>query len=129
MTTPHFAFTKLVVADLDKSAAFYESVFALTVQARIDAVIAGRAITEIVYNQTAKGGGNFVLLAFHDAPTPAAGEAIIGFVTGEIDATVARAVAAGGTVLQAAADAPQHGIRVGFVADPEGHMIEVLQPL
>ena len=129
MTTPHFAFTKLVVADLDKSAAFYESVFALTVQARIEAVITGRPITEIVYKTTGKGGGNFILLAFHDAPTPAAGEGIIGFVTDEIDALVTRVATAGGAVLQAAADSPQHGIRVAFVADPEGHMIELLQPL
>ncbi len=123
----NFAFTKLVVGDLDRCAAFYETVFGLKVQARIDAEILGRAITEIVYEPTATGAGAFILLAYHDAPRPAAGEVIVGFSSREVDALIVRATDAGGTLVQAAADAPQHGVRVAFVTDPEGHLMELVQ--
>ena len=129
MTTQHFGFTKLVVGDLDKSAAFYEAVCGLTQQARIDAEIGGRKISEIIYDATGKGGGNFVLLAYHDTPSPAAGETITGFMADDVHAFVARAVAAGGKVYQEARDAAEHGLTVGFVTDPEGHLIEVIKPL
>lgn len=43
------------------------------------------------------------------------------------DAVVARAVAAGATLVSAAAD--EHGWRLGRVADPQGHVWEIGQPL
>jgi predicted enzyme related to lactoylglutathione lyase len=127
--TSHFGFTKLIVGDLDKSAAFYESVAGLTRQARIDAVIGGRPISEIVYEPTASGGAGFVLLSYQDAPTPAAGEIIVGFVTKDADGWIARARAAGGAIVEAPTDRPEFGLRVAFAADPEGHLIEIIQPL
>jgi len=129
MAQDQFAFTKLVVGNLDKCAAFYETVFGLKAQARIDAEINGRALTEIVYEATAPGGANFVLLAFHDTPKPAAGEIIVGIVAADVEAAFSRATAAGGSVYQAARAAPEHGLTVGFLADPEGHLIEVIKPL
>lgn len=42
------------------------------------------------------------------------------------DAVVARAVAAGATLVSAAAD--EHGWRLGRVADPQGHVCEIGQP-
>ena len=129
MATPHFAFTKLVVADLDKSAAFYEAIFGLKPQSRIDATLCGRAISEIIYEPTVKGGGTFILLAFHDTPLPAQGEIIVGFFTPDVDDLTARIMAAGGAILQAPHDAPEHGLRIAIAADPEGHMIEIVNPL
>jgi predicted enzyme related to lactoylglutathione lyase len=125
----HFGFTKLVVGDLEKSAAFYESVAGLTRQTRIEAVIGGRAITEIVYEATARGGASLVLLSYQDTPTPAAGEIIVGFVTPDADAWMARAEAAGATIVEAPSDRAAIGLRVAFAKDPEGHLIEVIQPL
>ena len=46
MTQQNFAFTKLVVGNLEASAAFYEKVFGLTRQSRIQAEINGRKIDE-----------------------------------------------------------------------------------
>jgi predicted enzyme related to lactoylglutathione lyase len=86
--TIHFSLTKLVVADLERCAAFHASAFGLTEQYRVHSEIAGRPI----------------------------------------DALCARAIAAGATVAQAVADAPEHGVRVGFLADPEGRLIEVVEP-
>ena len=127
--TAHFGFTKLVVADLDAAAAFYATVFGLAETARVSAEIAGRPIDEIMYSATGAGGATFVLLRFADQPTPAHDEVILGFVVSEIDALVERAVAAGGAIAQAPTDRVEHGMRVGFIADPEGHLIELVEPL
>jgi predicted enzyme related to lactoylglutathione lyase len=125
----HFGFTKLVVADLEKSAAFYRAVFELLETGRVDATISGRKISEVLFAPTAAGGATFVLLAFHDAPKPAGGEVILGAITHDIDAFLARAVSAGGSLVEAAHEMAELKIKVGFVADTEGHLIEVVQQL
>jgi predicted enzyme related to lactoylglutathione lyase len=125
----HFGFTKLVVADLDACAAFYTDVFGMKEQRRVHDEIAGRAIDEILFESTAPGGSTFVLLRFADAAEPSSDGVILGFVTDEIDALFARAVEAGGSIVEDVHDAPEHGVRVGFLADVEGHLIEVVQLL
>jgi predicted enzyme related to lactoylglutathione lyase len=125
----HFSFTKLVVADLEASAAFYTNVFGLREQRRVRDDIGGRAMEEILFEPTAPGGAMFVLLHFDDTPEPVGGSVLGGFVTDEIDDVFARAVAAGATVVDPVHDAPEHGVRVGFLADPDGHLLEVCQML
>ena len=127
MTTEIFAFTKLVVGDLDRCAAFYEKVCEIKPQARVEGSVAGRSITEIIYEPTNKGGASLVLLAYDDEPKPASGEIIVGFASADAQGLVDRAVAAGGTVREALRDAPAHSLKVAFVADPEGHLIEVIE--
>jgi len=129
MPADHFSFTKLVVGDLETAATFYKSVCGLTEQNRVEAKIGGKTISEILFNATAPGGASFVLLTFVGAAKPTAGGVIPGFITGDVDAFVARARAAGGTVVEEPADQPQHGVRVAFVTDPEGNLIEVVQLL
>ncbi|MFM8302865.1 MAG: VOC family protein [Actinomycetota bacterium] len=124
----HFAFTKVVVDDLETCAAFYTQTFGLEEQYRVRAAIAGRPIDEILYAASAPGGGTFILLRFTDGPGAPTG-VILGFVTDEIDAVFTRAVGAGGSVAQEPTDMPEHGHRVGFLADPEGRLIEVVQAL
>ena len=58
----HFSFTKLVVADLELSAAFYTDVFGLQEQYRVKAAIGGRAVEEILFEPTAPGGLMILLL-------------------------------------------------------------------
>jgi predicted enzyme related to lactoylglutathione lyase len=127
MTAEIFAFTKLVVGDLDRCAAFYEAVAGVKPQARAQSAVAGRPITEIIYEPTSKGGASLVLLVFDDTPTPACGEIIVGFATADAQAFVDRALAAGGTVMEPVRDAPAHSLKVAFVADPDGHLIEVIE--
>lgn len=125
----HFGFAKLVVGDLDRSAKFYEAVAELKPQARINANIGGREITEIVYEATGKGGANFVLFAWHDTPKTPAGEMITGFVTADIEAFLARVKANGGTVTVEPFETASAGaMKVAFVTDPDGHVVEVIQP-
>ena len=125
----HFGFTKLLVDDLEKTAAFYKAVCDLTETGRVDAAIGGRAISEILFAATGEGAGTFVLLKFVDAPKPTNDEVILGFITADVDAFVARAVANGGTLVEAPSAKPQHGVKVGFVTDCEGHLIEVVELL
>jgi predicted enzyme related to lactoylglutathione lyase len=125
----HFAFTKFVVADLEASAAFYTDVFGVQEQRRVKDDIGGRAIEEILFESTAPGGASFVLLHFADTPEPATGSVIGGFLTDDIDELFPRAVAAGATVVEPPHDAPEHGVRVGFLADRDGHLLEICQLL
>jgi predicted enzyme related to lactoylglutathione lyase len=127
----HFGFTKLVVDDLERCGRFYAEVFGVQEQYRVHGHLAGRPMDEILYGATAPGGGSFILLRFADGvgDTSAPGGVIPGFVTDDIEALIDRGVEAGGSVAQAVADAPEHGVRVGVLADPEGRLIEVVQPL
>jgi predicted enzyme related to lactoylglutathione lyase len=127
--TSAFVFTKLVVGDLDRSLAFYERVFGFVEERRIDAVITGRPITEVILGPTPPGGATLVLLAFLDQPKPAADESILGFFTPDIAALIERAVEAGGSIAQAVVSMPEHGAKIGFIKDNEGHLIEVLERL
>lgn len=129
MTLHHFGFTKLVVADLEAAAAFYTAVFGLHERNRISAEIGPRAIDEIMYEPTAPGAASFVLLRYRDTTGPSADEVIIGFVVDNVDDVTARATAAGATVTREAHDLVEHGVRVGFVTDPEGHLIEIVERL
>jgi len=124
-----FRFTKLLVHDLEAAAAFYKAVAGLSEMARVDAEIGGRKISEIIFNASGQGAATFVLLKFLDAPETDNDEVILGFQTEDVEAFVARAVANGGAVVEKPYDNPAHGVKVGFVTDCEGHLIEVVQLL
>jgi len=123
----HFTFTKLVVDDLEKCHAFYTSVCGLVEQFRYDSEIGERAISEILYAPTDPGGGSLALLKYLGVPKPESGESILGFTTSDLDAFIARAEAAGGRVIDPARDMADLNLRVAFVEDCEGHLIEVVQ--
>ena len=129
MNKATFGFTKLVVGDLEKSAEFYKAVCGVAEQARVDDVLAGRPISEILFNPGMPGGPTFVLFSFRDTPVPTNSEVILGFMTPDLDAFLTRARTAGGTVLENQGSRPEHGVRVAVVADIEGHLIEVVQML
>ena len=123
----HFSFTKLLVEDLEKTAAFYKAVCGLVEQQRVDASINGRPIREITFLPTYPGGGSLTLLHFLDATKPHREELILGFTTSDIEAFVDRVRAAGGRVTDPIRALPEHQLRVAFVEDVEGHLIEVVQ--
>ena len=123
----HFSFTKLLVDDLEKTAAFYASVCGLVEQQRVDATIDGRPIREITFLPTYPGGGSLTLLNFVGAPKPHTDELILGFTTSDLEAFVERVKAAGGRVADPIRAMPEHRLRVAFVKDVEGHLIEVVQ--
>ena len=127
--TSHFGFTKLVVQDLEGTAAFYKDVAGLVEMARIQDTVGDRQIDEILFNATGEGGATFVLFKFLDRDAPAQDEVILGFQTSDLEAFVERAQKAGGNVVQPIEVREAHGVKVAFVTDPEGHLIEVVELL
>ena len=129
MTTPpaNLAFTKLVVHDLDLVVPFYEEVCGLRRVQRVQAEIAGEPIDEIIC--TSESGASLIFLQWvgRAAASPDT-EVIIGITTSDIAACFERATAAGGRVREApAANAAAGGMKVGFLEDPEGHLVEVVE--
>lgn len=122
-----FSFSKVIVHDLEAMAAFYATVFGLVEQNRHRDAIAGRPISEITYKPTYPGGGSLTLICFEDARGPANSESILGFTTTDLAALVKRALAAGGKLHDPIRKIPEFKLQVAFIADPEGHLNEVVQ--
>jgi predicted enzyme related to lactoylglutathione lyase len=120
-----FMFTKLIVHDIEKSDAFYKSVFGLVEMNRMEAKIMGRDVVEIVYQPTYKGGPLLILASFPENTQPARNESIIGFASGDFDACLQRIEKAGGSVVEDRT-VPDFG-RVAFAKDPEGHLLQISQ--
>jgi catechol 2,3-dioxygenase-like lactoylglutathione lyase family enzyme len=118
-----------VVDDLDKTAAFYRSVCGLVEEGRSEDQIAGRPIQELYFKADPPGTGTFTLTKFLDAPTRSKPGVILGFVTEDIVAFVDRAQAAGASVEQAAHPRPEFGVKVAFLNDIEGNLLEVVELL
>lgn len=122
MSAGRFNFVKLFVVDLDAMIAFYAAAFDMAVHIRIDEP----DFEEVLLRQD---GHDFLLGLLrwkdgrHRDARPAAG--VVGFITQDADAAVARSIAAGATLKQAPFDMP--GTRVALVTDPEGHEIEFVQ--
>ena len=127
--TSHFGFTKLVVQDLEGTAAFYKDVAGLVEMARIQDTVGDRQIDEILFNATGEGGATFVLFKFLDRDAPAQDEVILGFQTSDLEAFVQRVQKSGGKVVQPIEVREAHGVKVAFVTDPEGHLMEVVELL
>jgi lactoylglutathione lyase len=124
-----YAFTKLVVEDLDVMARYYRDVYGFDQLQRVTAEIDRVPIDEIIMGVDGEYAGLILLTRVGQAPPPA-GEVILGFTTSDIDALVARAEAAGATVRERPKESDAApGMIVGFVADPEGHLAEVVQPV
>ena len=116
--------TKLVVADLDRAKAFYETVCGVREVRRVDA----GTMTELIMASDETGGATLVLYSERSRPAPAPGECILVVATDDVEAFVARAVAAGGEVTQPATalgDPPT--LTYALLKDPEGHIIEPLK--
>jgi catechol 2,3-dioxygenase-like lactoylglutathione lyase family enzyme len=120
-------FTKLVVDDLEAMTRYYGAVYGLSELMRFKAEIDGSPIDEIVLGVDGASTG-LILLTFLDRAAPPNGEVIVGFTTDDVHALFERGIAAGGTVRGEIHDPGVQGAAlVGFLADPEGHLAEVVQ--
>jgi predicted enzyme related to lactoylglutathione lyase len=127
-TTTPLSFTKLVVDDLEAMAQYYRDVFGLSDVARFQASIAGAPIDEIILGVDGGHAGGLIVLKYLGRPAPASGEVILGFTTDDIHGLFERAVAAGGSVRDEIHEPGVAGAAlVGFLADPEGHLAEIVQ--
>ena len=124
---PRFSFTKLVVADLEGMAAFYKAVYGLTEAGRYRAEVHGQPIEEIILGREGASSG-LILFTYLDHDGATVGEVLLGFTTDDVGALFERGVAAGGGVWAEIKDPGLAGVAlVGFLADPEGHVAEVVQ--
>lgn len=117
-----FNFVKIVVADLAAAEAFYTQAFGFAVQNRIDAP----AFREVMLAQKE---GAFTLVLYHHTDgrslDAGSGWGPLGFIVRDCDAEHARVIGLGASEVRA--PAAFGGMKVSFVADPEGHEIELLQ--
>ncbi len=123
-----FGFTKLVVDDEEKLAVYYEEVYGLSPAQRLqgDAGGVGEPFREIILGP---GGElspdeSLVLFKFVDRAAPRDQESILGFITEDLDALIERIQANGGSLAGPLRSMPEHGVRVVFSTDPEGHLCE-----
>jgi len=126
-----FGFTKLIVSDVDGLFAFYNRVFGLVEKARVRQGEGEHELDEIIMSAAGPGYSTptLVIQRFPNRPIPAPGEATLGFVVEDVDATVAAALAQGGSIYRPAHAQPQHGVKVAFIRDSDGHMIEIVEML
>jgi predicted enzyme related to lactoylglutathione lyase len=125
-----FTFTKLVVDDLEKMAAFYGQVFDLEQITRMQDAIGSDAIDEIILGTAGElTPGALILLHYVDERPARNGEVILGFTTRDLPALLDRVRAAGGGVHCDIRDFPDMNVRVAFATDPEGHLIEIVERL
>ena len=125
-----FAFTKLVVHDLEKSATFYRDAFGLHAVRRVREHIGVEEIDEIMLSADPRAAfGSLVLLKYRDRAASPSGELVLGFTTGDLPALLDRVRAAGGRVAVPMRELPELRLRVAFATDPEGHLAELVQLL
>lgn len=125
-------FTKLIVDDEEKMAAYYAAVYKLNIAVRIagDSVATAESFREVIMTQGADmSSGTLVMFKFTDRPAPRDQQVILGFVTDDMEALKERIIANGGKLIGATRDEVSHGVRVQFSEDPEGALCENVQML
>jgi len=123
------AFTKLVVHELEKLAAFYREAYGLHAVNRVRGQsIGGEEIDEIMLSADPEAAyGSLVLLEYLGRGPSPKGELILGFTTDDLPALLERVCSAGGGVHAPMVEMPEHKLRVAFATDPEGHLAEIVQ--
>ena len=126
-----FSFTKLIVSDVDSLYTFYNRVFGLVEKARVRQGEGEHELDEIIMGADREGYSTttLVIQRFPNRPIPDRGEATLGFIVDDVDATVEKAKAQGGSVYREAHSQPQHGVKVAFIKDSDGHLIEIVEML
>ena len=124
-----YAFTKIIVADLAAMERFYCDALGLTVRTRIAVDKPGWALRETVLVVGDPDGTLLNLVQYLDRPCPAPGEAVVGFSVEDMDAVIAAAKEAGGSLVTPPVEIPDHKLKVSYIADPEGHLLELLETI
>ena len=124
-----FTFTKRVVANLDEAVRFYRQACGFNEQTEVRATVGGRGIVEIVLKSSSLAAPPLVLISVSDAPQMVHGDSILAFYTSDLEAFVQRICDAGGSIVQTAESLPKLGVRLAYLRDSGGHLIEVLQKM
>lgn len=126
MTALAFAAAKIKVADIDRLEAFYTEALGFNVTARIEDGEGAAHIREIFLG-IGDAPAQLALIRYVNLPVPQPGEAIVALTTSDVEASIASVIAHGGIDLSGVIEVPDYKLRLAFVADPEGHQIELMQ--
>jgi predicted enzyme related to lactoylglutathione lyase len=118
-----FAATGIVVRDLDAAQRFYESTLGMKELNRVRVDTLG--MDEVILSLPG-GGAALVLMRYDDARAHVEVGQKLVFTVASPAAVADAAVAAGGKVIFPPTLLPDFGATIGFVQDPDGHQIEVL---
>ncbi|MEV3964368.1 VOC family protein [Nocardia sp. NPDC050193] len=129
MSSSRFAFTKILVNDLVAQFEFYSSVFGRVERTRYEFDDRPDPLAEIIMTSPDGTEQSLVLLHYKNRPAPTPGSAVIGFEVRGLDDVVRRAEESGATVIEPPTTMAEIGIRVAFVQDPEGHVLELFERL
>ncbi|WP_116364082.1 VOC family protein [Parahaliea mediterranea] len=129
---PRSFFTKLIVGDEERMAAYYMAVYGLQEVARVagDSGGLGEPFREVILGTSASmQGETLVMFNFLDRPKPRDQQVILGFVCDDLEVVRQRILDNGGSTVGDIKDMPEHGVRVLFATDPEGALSENVQLL
>jgi predicted enzyme related to lactoylglutathione lyase len=135
MTTTNdtqFVFTKITVADIDSAFAFYSNVFGLVEIARISDGEGEMEMHEVIMGRAGEQGmpvPSLMAQCFPNKLLPPLDGVALGFTTTDIDATIAKAVAAGASVIAPPTTNVEYQLKSAVLVDPQGATIELLQYL
>ncbi|WP_051209763.1 VOC family protein [Sphingobium quisquiliarum] len=128
MTAIAFALAKFKVADLEGLEQFYTRALGFVVTARVDEGEDLHEIHELIF-ALPDAPPQFALVQYPNQPTPQPGEAIVALMVDDLEATLSRVEAHGGRRLTDVIPVPDHNMKLAYVADPEGHTLELMQML
>ncbi len=125
--------TKLVVRDADAAEAFYGAI-GLKLVARNTGGEGDVRQKQAWLSVTGDSTSHILILTeFLEVPAPPLpaypGEVWLALNVADVDAVLASAVKAGGSIRRAGEDLPDHGLRAAVLLDNEGHIIEVVGPI
>lgn len=124
-----FAFTKIIVADIAAMERFYVEGLGLGVVTRISVDEGDWALEEVVLSVGPNPGTQLNLVQYRDRPCPAPGEAVVGLSVRDIGAVIEAVSVAGGAIVVPVQVLPDYALRLAYVSDPEGHLIELIEPM
>lgn len=125
--------TKVVVRDVDAAERFYRAI-GLSLVSRNLGGEGDVSQKQSWLSVSGDAGSHMLILSqFLEVPAPTAPdyprEFWLAFNVADVDGICAVVAAEGGSVLRPGEDRPEHGVRAAVVADPEGHIIEIVGPM
>jgi catechol 2,3-dioxygenase-like lactoylglutathione lyase family enzyme len=123
--------TKLVVSDVKGAERFYRAMGMEVLSRNLGGE--GEVRQEQCWLSAGKGGHILILTQFTELPPPRRpeypGEIWLCFQVPDVEDIIKTIEAAGGRVVRAGEDRPEHSVRAAVVSDPEGHLIELVGPM
>jgi catechol 2,3-dioxygenase-like lactoylglutathione lyase family enzyme len=124
---------KLVVRDLEAAERFYRALGFQVVSRNVGGEAEVRQAQTWLSETGDMTACLLILSQFLELPPPPRpvypGEAWLVFNVSDVQAIEDAVQANGGAIVRAGQDRPEHRVRAAVVADPEGHVIEVVGPM